>query len=364
MSDNPGEPTRQETEADRPSQAAPTVTQRVSIKPKYIQVLGGAMVFAGTFMTWVVLSEGYSRRGIDVIADITGLPLFLGGPLIVLAALLPSRTSGTRGSRLAAVLGLLAFLYVGYEAMMIGRLRGASVGVGVWVCLLGGLLAMAGGWLKNPGAQPQAATATQPAKRLDVPVVQKTDATGTSVTATQATAKILMKPKYIQALGGTLMVVGSFMPWVFISAQYSLTGVQLFTGLPVLLGGALIVLAALFTSDAPGAQGRWKAALIGLLALLYMGLYLYGERNLYAFGVGVWLCLAGSLLAFVGGRVKLKSLALPLGIIVLATLLGYFIPYIIINIQENSYQKMFSFPDQAAQILSGDYQGLYISTVE
>jgi oligopeptide transport system substrate-binding protein len=121
------------------------------MKPKYIQALGGAMVFAGSFMTWEIVSGPYSLLGSQIFA---GLPMLFGGPLIVLAAPVASKAPGARGSWLAALLGLLAFVYMGIYAYGVVE-SNCTVGVGAWVCLLGGLLAFAGGWMKNPSATPQ-----------------------------------------------------------------------------------------------------------------------------------------------------------------------------------------------------------------
>jgi len=213
------------------------------------------------------------------------------------------------------------------------------------------------------------------------PIHQEPEVKRPSEAATKAKPKVQIRPKYIQALGGAMVFAGTFMTWVIVSGPYSLIGTQIFTGLPMLLGGPLIALVAIFSSNAPGARGSWVAALLGLLAFLYLGIYAYGviEMN-RTVGVGAWVCLLGGLLAFAGGwmknpgikpqlstpppQVRLKAWALALGIIVLATLVGGFIPYVIVKIQENSYQKITSLPEKATEILAGDYRGPYIRTAD
>jgi hypothetical protein len=53
---------------------------------------------------------------------------------------------------------------------------------------------------------------------------------------------------------------------------------------------------------------------------------------------------------------------LALSIVILTTLLGCFIPNIVVNIQENLYQKIFSPPEKAVEILTGDTAKLYVRT--
>lgn len=123
------------------------ISKEAAMKPKYLQALGGVSMCVGSFMTWEIVSGRYSVVGTQVNAS---LFILLGGQLIVVTAIGASRAPGARGSWLAAALGLLAFLYMGIYALGIVQSKG-TVGVGAWACLLGGLLAFASGWLRNPG---------------------------------------------------------------------------------------------------------------------------------------------------------------------------------------------------------------------
>ena len=202
---------------------------------------------------------------------------------------------------------------------------------------------------------------------------QETEADSSSQAAPQVTPKVpLLRPKYIQMLGGAMVFAGTFM---------SVDGIGSILSLLMLMVGALIVLAAFFAPSGPGARGSGVAALLGLVASL-LGLWVFGSMRLFGDTVRIdeWVRLLGGLLAFAGGWMKnpgvkpqsaalplqarLKTWVLALGIILLATLLGCFVPYVIVKIQENSYQKVASLPEKATEILTGDYSSLYLSTVD
>jgi uncharacterized membrane protein YphA (DoxX/SURF4 family) len=126
-----------------------------------LTVVGAAGLIIGSFLDW--LSEGPSK-GTDVGADIfwsttpksdpnffvsAGFVTIVLGLLVLLGLALRTGTL----TRLAAVLGVIAFvLYV----ITLYRFKGVEynigdVGIGMWIVLAGGVLALIGGFL---GARP------------------------------------------------------------------------------------------------------------------------------------------------------------------------------------------------------------------
>jgi hypothetical protein len=70
------------------------------MKPRYIQALGGVMVFAGSLMpwvTWMTITVPVRELSVSGIQHFAGLPMLFGGPLIVLAAIVASKAPGARG---------------------------------------------------------------------------------------------------------------------------------------------------------------------------------------------------------------------------------------------------------------------------
>lgn len=126
-----------------------------------------------------------------------------------------------------------------------------------------------------------------------------------------------MKPKFIALIGGVLIVIGSFLPWVKLSNAFesvSLNGIgsQLELGgiLTLLVGGAIIV-AALVAKEKPGRNGSLPAAILGILGIGIVSYYLLDivsaistfrtQGIQVSIEVGLVAIPIGAMLAVVGG---------------------------------------------------------------
>lgn len=102
---------------------------------------GGLLAVIGSFMDWATAFDGIvTKSGLDgdgVITLITGLAM------AVLAYLLtrkPSRRLGIAFGLVASVTVVIAII----DLFDIGGTEGASIGVGLWIVLVGGLAGIAG----------------------------------------------------------------------------------------------------------------------------------------------------------------------------------------------------------------------------
>ena len=107
----------------------------------YLMVGGGLLAVIGSFMDWATAFDGIvTKSGLDgdgVITLITGLAM------AVLAYLLtrkPSRRLGIAFGLVASVTVVIAII----DLFDIGGTEGASIGVGLWIVLVGGLAGIAG----------------------------------------------------------------------------------------------------------------------------------------------------------------------------------------------------------------------------
>lgn len=138
------------------------------MKPKLVAALGGALLVVGSLLPWVTLSVGLMSRSLNG-TDGDGIITLIVGALITLAGLGGSEKPGARASSIAAILGVLSFLFIGYKILALSStvyeesstLLSASLGIGLWVCALGSVFSFSGGMMRNPAAAP---TTEQPAQ--------------------------------------------------------------------------------------------------------------------------------------------------------------------------------------------------------
>jgi len=126
-----------------------------------------------------------------------------------------------------------------------------------------------------------------------------------------------MKPKFVALIGGVIMVIGSFLPWIKLSNAFesvSINGIggqfELGGVLTLLVGGATII-AALIAREKPGRNGSLLAAILGILGIGIVGYYLFdivsaisafrAQGIQLSIEVGLIAIPIGALLAVVGG---------------------------------------------------------------
>ncbi len=131
------------------------------MKPRYMALIGGVIMVIGSFLPWITLTKGLesiSFKGIG--SDLEGglLTVLVGGA-IARAALAAREEPGQNGSLPAAILGILGIGIVSYylfdivSTIVTLRPQGIqmSIEVGLAVILIGGLMAVIGGYRHNPG---------------------------------------------------------------------------------------------------------------------------------------------------------------------------------------------------------------------
>jgi hypothetical protein len=125
-----------------------------------------------------------------------------------------------------------------------------------------------------------------------------------------------MKPRYVALIGGVIMAIGSFLPWLRLtkgleSISFNGIGSELEGGILTLLVGGAIVCAALAAREEPGRNGSLPAAILGILGIGVVSYYLLdiastiivlrSEGIQMSIEVGLVVIPIGGLLAIVGG---------------------------------------------------------------
>lgn len=144
--------------------APPASANAKDTTPALVILAGGALGVVGSFLPWitatVALAGTIERNGIDGGGD--GIFTLIAGGLVILAGIARLAGSGSvNATRLLSVVGGaamvgLAVIDYGSVADRVAEINGdyavASVGTGIYVVGLGGILAMVGGLLSGRSA--------------------------------------------------------------------------------------------------------------------------------------------------------------------------------------------------------------------
>jgi hypothetical protein len=125
-----------------------------------------------------------------------------------------------------------------------------------------------------------------------------------------------MRPRLMALIGGVIMAIGSFLPWLSVtngleSMSFNGVGSELEGGILTLLVGGAIIIAALAAREEPGRNGSLPAAILGILGIGIVSYYLLdiataiitlGPQGIrISIEVGLAAIATGALLAAVGG---------------------------------------------------------------
>ncbi len=115
-----------------------------------LMILGGILLFAGNFLTFIEVG-GVSFKATDELIDNQASSYMLaGGAAIIFGGLLWSAVKGATGRK---VISIIALLWVGFFGLYAGIVdykdvsdagEGASVGIGMYVLIVGAILAVVG----------------------------------------------------------------------------------------------------------------------------------------------------------------------------------------------------------------------------
>lgn len=128
------------------------------MKPKYIALAGGIAMIIGSVLPWATVNTFLGSLSING-TDGDGILSLACGIAVVLAALVAKERAGANGSILAALFGIGGgFFAVNAMINVGGAIRGedfgglasASIGIGVYVVIVGVILAIVGGLMRNP----------------------------------------------------------------------------------------------------------------------------------------------------------------------------------------------------------------------
>lgn len=140
--------------------------------PRIIILIGAAAVIIGSFMPWATLTSflgDINKNGTEGDGAIT----LVMGILIGLAAVFSKPRSGKRGSWVAVVLGVLVGLIAIIDIADIERLANdvpfaeINVGIGLYVVLIGAVIAVVGGLIQWPVTDTYTAPSTTSANLFD-----------------------------------------------------------------------------------------------------------------------------------------------------------------------------------------------------
>ena len=196
------------------------------MKPKFIAVIGGALMILGSFLPWVTLSdfaESISFTGVQ--EGLTGPVTIVLGLVAALAALAARESPGANGSIPAAICGIFGagaaigqFIEISTAAMAF-TLQGIQVspGIGLILVLIGGIVAAVGGYRHNEGEAPVLETSPVPPtswqqvwiSTLTKPVVATYETIIKAPTATSGTAYRWVAIAYL--IGAVVQVVGTLL---------------------------------------------------------------------------------------------------------------------------------------------------------
>ncbi len=132
-----------------------TTQTGLTIKPKYIAVIGGIAMIVGSMMPWGVVSSILGTVN-HMGTDVDGKYTLAIGVIVVLAAILAKETPGKPGSALAGIFaligGILAILDFNEISQIVGYESGVvvSVGAGMYVLIIGAVFGTIGGFMRNP----------------------------------------------------------------------------------------------------------------------------------------------------------------------------------------------------------------------
>ena len=125
-------------------------------------------------------------------------------------------------------------------------------------------------------------------------------------------------PRIFVLLGALGLGVGALLPWVYAAsglvtvAKHGIEGDGLYTG----AAGLLLLIVAIAVTGKPGRMYSWVVAVLGLLALVAMYVELSninqyiakaGDTVRASVGEGIYLSLAGAVLALIGGLVVVPA---------------------------------------------------------
>lgn len=111
-----------------------------------IGLIGGILAAVGVFLTWAS-ALGFTWSGWDIATAAVGAESYpyvalAGGILALIGALLSTKTKSI--GYLLPLGGIIAIIGAGWGFSDISGITGMDVGYGVYVCIVGGILALIG----------------------------------------------------------------------------------------------------------------------------------------------------------------------------------------------------------------------------
>lgn len=134
------------------------MTEQLMKKPmvyRYVAIVGGVLVILGSFLNWVSVSAGpfaESKNGIEGDGKIT----LILGVLLIVGAVIALKKPGRPWvalvfSVLALLMGIFEYIDISGDVSDIKDLGlSASVGIGVYIVILGALVGLVSSVLKAP----------------------------------------------------------------------------------------------------------------------------------------------------------------------------------------------------------------------
>lgn len=122
-----------------------------SVKPWAAIAVGGAMMAVGSLLSWAdgdFLNSGYSLPGTEILEGNLTFVVGVVVSIIGVAAMRVRRRFWIRMAVLGPTLASLAIVtyVIATLAQRLAGWRGLSVGSGLWIVALGGMLAIVGAW--------------------------------------------------------------------------------------------------------------------------------------------------------------------------------------------------------------------------
>lgn len=145
------------------------------MKPKYVALVGGIVMIVGSLLPWVSVSSMFgtiNKNGIE--GD--GIFTLICGVAVILASIVAKEKPGKPSSVLAVLFGLFGGILAVFTLANVGEatrtISGesvfAAVGIGIYVTLIGAVVAIVGGLMKSTSVTPQGEAITPLAATDDV----------------------------------------------------------------------------------------------------------------------------------------------------------------------------------------------------